>query len=444
MNGYGNISWWGFSPSCNLASFLPRFSETPNECNILLINNHDPRNIIHTICSLNSSTDQSFKKTKLNFYVLEPSVEQFGRYMLMLSSVLDENFGLQEKIETFLEIYGNSLLRNTTSEYIMKKSNQFIDVVTDADLCAETCPMFDLSLLKHKERDYLEGTLKFWRSSDNRGFEIHKMWEYRNREHLGPRYDVKENTYDWDRIMKLQERGAAIIGKMEYESFRSKGVAFESRAGDYDVPNKTLSSPVVLTDAKLDRVMKRGYFGDVITGPFIAFGIESKNEKLFEKSNNTYNKASLDVTTYNLQELFKNLEYHHEISTIAEVNEDEEREEILGESATPFCNISVKFVFGKDVKYFTKKQKFSQIFDLVFIGSDAAHLLTDSLLSILKPKCSIVIESPKYVIELKKEQVQSLLKTFIQKGEEMHFQCSEPKDGNVENPFAPNYLLFTR
>ena len=164
MNGYGNISWWGFSPSCNLSSFLPNLTDSPTECNILLINNHDPRNIIHTICSVKGSSDQSLKNTKFNFYVVEPSVEQVGRYMLMLNTILDENFGLQEKMETFLEIYGNSLLRNATSEYVIRKANEFIDVVTDPDRCAKTYPMFDLSLLKHKERDYLEGTLKFWRS----------------------------------------------------------------------------------------------------------------------------------------------------------------------------------------------------------------------------------------------------------------------------------------
>ena len=277
---------------------------------------------------------------------------------------------------------------------------------------------------------------------DNRGFEIHKMWEYRNREHLGPRYDVKENTYDWDRIMKLQERGAGIIGRMEYESFRSKGVAFESRAGDYDVPNKTLSSPVVLTDAKLDRVMKRGYFGDVVTGPFIAFGVESKNDDLFKKSNNTYNKASLDVTTYNLQQLLKNLEQHQDAATITEVDEDQD--ESCNTVSNFLPNISIKFVYGKDVDYFTKKQKFNQIFDLIFIASDAAHLLDNSILPILKLKCSVVIESPKYVIELKKEQILSLLQTFIQKGTDLQFQCSEPQGGFVDNPFVPNYIWFSR
>ncbi|XP_063713509.1 dynein axonemal assembly factor 3-like [Symsagittifera roscoffensis] len=451
MDGYGNISWWGFSPALNLIDYLPSREinndkgDTHSEVNILLVNNHDPRNIINTLCNLCDPKNQSQSRTKINFYVLEPFVEQVGRYMLLLNVILDASFGLQEKIETFLELYGNSLLRNPTAEYVSQQSAKFIEAVTDLDQCKELFPIYDLSILKHKERDYLEGTLKFWRSTDNHNFQIHKMWDYRNREYLGPRYDVKENTFDWDRIMRLVERGAKVIHKEEYESFRSKGVAFESRSGDYNVPNRTTSSPIVVTDARADRVMKRGYFGDIVTGPFIGFGIETENEDLYKKANNMYIHNSLDVATHNLQELLKKLKCHKKIIEEANLTEVDEENETESDTllTDDFSNVSVKFIYGKDMKYFLTKEKFKNSFDLVHVASDGASFLDESLTNILKQKSTVLVESPKYIIDLKPEQVASILQTLKKRGEDFGFNYFGFSDFE-QKPFEVNVLHFLK
>ena len=49
-------------------------------------------------------------------------------------------------------------------------------MVTDFDYLSQRLPMFDLSALKFKERDQLEAIFKFWRSSDDRAFDISKFW----------------------------------------------------------------------------------------------------------------------------------------------------------------------------------------------------------------------------------------------------------------------------
>lgn len=48
--------------------------------------------------------------------------------MLLLHLVLEapENVGLQEKTETFLEIFGNSLIREQTNDYIANRATHFI------------------------------------------------------------------------------------------------------------------------------------------------------------------------------------------------------------------------------------------------------------------------------------------------------------------------------
>jgi dynein assembly factor 3 len=35
-------------------------------------------------------------------------------------------------------------------------------------------------------------------------------------------------------------------------------------------------------------VTKWGFFGDIVLGPYVSFGIESEEEKLFEKRNNAH------------------------------------------------------------------------------------------------------------------------------------------------------------
>ena len=43
---------------------------------------------------------------------------------------------------------------------------------------------------------------------------------------------------------------ADIVNSHEYRGWRSTGVAFEVREGDYDVPNKTLASGLILTHVR--------------------------------------------------------------------------------------------------------------------------------------------------------------------------------------------------
>lgn len=38
---------------------------------------------------------------------------------------------------------------------------------------------------------------------------------------------------------------------------------------------------------------KRGYWGDIIGSPYLAFGIESENKDLFKKSNGVYTKVRI-------------------------------------------------------------------------------------------------------------------------------------------------------
>lgn len=124
--------------------------------------------------------------------------------MLLLSIVLEQqDQGLQEQSELFLECYGNLLIRQKTNDWIQQKASDLIRVVTDSKGTLAT--VFDFSALKYRERDDLEFVFKFWRDK-TKPFDSAALYDIRQRQYLKNRFDNRENIFDWDFNMKLLER----------------------------------------------------------------------------------------------------------------------------------------------------------------------------------------------------------------------------------------------
>ncbi|XP_019062030.1 dynein assembly factor 3, axonemal, partial [Fukomys damarensis] len=78
---------------------------------------------------------------------------------------------------------------------------------------------------------------------------------------------------------------AQVIHTQEFRRWRDTGVAFELRdSSAYHEPNRTLASGRLLTH-RGERVAARGYWGDIATGPFVAFGIEADDQSLLQTRN---------------------------------------------------------------------------------------------------------------------------------------------------------------
>ena len=91
--------------------------------------------------------------------------------------------------------------------------------------------------------------------------------------------------FDLDHQMRVVPRGGAGISQLEYRTWRHTGNAFnfcETEAEmeeNYCMPNNSLVSSLV-THKGGDRLSRRGYWGDIITGPFLIYGLEHKTEVL--------------------------------------------------------------------------------------------------------------------------------------------------------------------
>lgn len=246
--GLGTVTWWGFSPAIDIAEYftMTGFSGHHAAINVLIVGSGDIRHVLKTVSMARIQQAKTGSKA-IHFYVLENNLELYARAILMISLALEhpDHLGLQEKAELMAEIFGNSLVRTQTAEYIQQSSNEFVKLVTDFDLLNERLPVFDLTGLKYKERDMLEGIFKLWRKPDTNIFDIEQCWDLRVRQYLGTRYDTAKGAFDWDYSMKLCDRGAEIIGSRAYQHWRKSGTAFQLREGSYDVPNKTLASGMI-------------------------------------------------------------------------------------------------------------------------------------------------------------------------------------------------------
>ncbi|RUS81999.1 hypothetical protein EGW08_010226 [Elysia chlorotica] len=310
-DGYGNINWWGFSPALDLqetghAEMCKKLScAIPDELHILLVGAGDIRHILKTV-----ARRYRHSKRKLKFYVVENSLELYVRDMLLMMVALEKpnKMGLQEKTELFLELYGNTLIREQSSQYSEAMAHELIKMVTDFDYLEQKLPLFDLTQLKYKERDFIEGILKFLRNREKTPYDVAKCWDLRLRQLLKERYDSMKNVFDWDYNMEMVERGGSIIHLHQYKNWRQCGIAFQIREGTYDVPNRTLASATVFK-MNGERYPRRGFWGDMTVSPYVTFGVETEEKSFYKKQNQQHMKTAEDVSEFNINSLF------HELAT---------------------------------------------------------------------------------------------------------------------------------
>ncbi|KAE8593458.1 hypothetical protein XENTR_v10019146 [Xenopus tropicalis] len=453
--------WWGLTPALDLQMHcLPEATENLScsddlpELNILLVGGGDGRHILKTICQASR-----WPHRKLKFFIIESDLELLARHMLFLSLALEhpEQMGLQEKSELFLELFGNSLIRNKTASYLQEKSELFIRYVTDPDYQQSNVPLLNLSSIKFKERDKLEDIFKFWRNADPKLFPIDKYWDEKNRQNLGRRYDSRKGAYDWDLSMKLHDRGAGVINSREYNYWREKGVAFMNREGVYDIPNKTLASQMVVPQSS-GKVLARGYWGDITASPYIAFGIETEEESLLQTANGVHVKSAQDIAQHNMISLFHELAYGKIYSVPAsgqaeselaktdsdyKTNEEQtvvettEREAEDGDTNQSKCNrlitlnnVEIHFL---PLSWVNELHcRFNNFFNLLYFSCSMVHFLKPEYKFIAASKATLVLELTKFMVDLQTEKLQDYVTIVAKLAQEAGFTPTETIDWKTD------------
>ncbi|XP_015249754.1 PREDICTED: dynein assembly factor 3, axonemal-like isoform X2 [Cyprinodon variegatus] len=393
--GAGCITWWGFSPARNLLSFGPEKSE--GEINVLLVGSGDPRHILKTIAD-------SSAKQKLHIWVMEQSMEVVARQLLLLYITLipKETMGINEKTEVFLELFGNAEIRSQTEETLRQAASQLILSVTETvEDAMHAC--LNTTFLKFKERDELARIFKLWiqqiSSSGSSPVVMSKAWDYRVRQHLGTRYDSRKGCFDWDLKMKLHEKGCGVISTKQYMQWREKGLAFEMREGVYQRTNPTLVSTRVFNH-KGDKVGFQGYWGDIVSSPYLSFGIETDDESLLRTQNRQHVKTAQDISCSNMQGLFQSLSSRGRCLTTA--HSDAEKTPKL--NLMQLSGVSVTFLPLDSLQKLPLKQKYCHYFNTIYFSANCVHQLGPMMRQIAAPDAVLVVELAKYILDLNKRQ----------------------------------------
>jgi dynein assembly factor 3 len=200
--------------------------------------------------------------------------------MLLLLIVFENE---ENKAELFLEVFGNLMVRSKTADFISSKATELIDTLTNETGILAKLVQFKI---KYRERDDLEFVFKFWRKE--LGFDCKALWTLRLTQYLKNRYDARDNVFDWDYNMKLKDRSpSSLISKQEYIHWRHTGIAFSIRESTYEKSNRTMATVQVMKQDGVG-VNKWGFFSDILTSPYIAFGIETEFKEMLKKANDVY------------------------------------------------------------------------------------------------------------------------------------------------------------
>ncbi|KAK2489883.1 hypothetical protein MC885_017108 [Smutsia gigantea] len=476
--GFGSVSWWGLSPALDLQAE----SESPSQD---------------------------------HFYVLENNLEAVARHMLIFSLALEdpEKMGLQEKSETFLEVWGNALLRPPVAAFMRTQADRLARLVPEPDRLVEQLPWLSLGALKvpslpgigwpreeweravqrglrgwsrlgarkfgpwlpsshcgiwprgwlllgapvsssgkrekgshalgwkggssrswspcsllfllsphaclapqFRERDTLEAIFRFWAGGEKgpQAFPMSRLWDSRLRHYLGSRYDARRGVSDWDLHMKLHDRGARVIHTREFRRWRDTGVAFELRdSSAYHVPNRTLASGRLLSH-RGERVAARGYWGDIATGPFVAFGIEVDDESLLRTSNGQPVKTAGEITQHNVTEIFREMAaWGRPRAAQGDPEQVQCRTDGSPEpAALGLESFTIYFLPLGSAQTLNHKSCYKGRFQLLYAAcgyedfEGMVHLLSPELGECMAPGGRLIVELAQYLVDVRPEQLQ--------------------------------------
>jgi len=275
-----------------------------DQVNVLITGGADVRHVVKSLARWRSVEG----RPRLRFFLHERHHEVLARHLLFLQIVNNRALPVRERMETFLSLYGNTLVRERDESYLAEIAAEFVELVTDNSL-HPLAEIVDLTHLKYRDRDVLQDIFKGWLKDVP--FDIEALREQRCRGYYRERFDYRKNLMDFDYQNYIKPK-AGIINWFHYKEFGFTGVAFETRLASYSNPNRSLASYTEGVDNKKGTTVQvRGFWGDIINSPYHAFGTTADPEdrpRLFKISGSMYRHHETDVAEFGLTALISELE----------------------------------------------------------------------------------------------------------------------------------------
>lgn len=257
INSIGFVNFWGVTPCYNIFETEKEKLKTSKEINVLISNSNDIRHILKTL-----HQTQGDERPRINFYIYETSTENLARSFFFLHLLHDRSLSVKDRVEIFMEVYGNTLLSTKSAEYLNLIYKALCNFITgDKKYKGVLDSLVDLSGLTHKERDDI---LEIFLSWDNKlEYDIEKYRDDRVRYMLKDRYDHRKNLFDWDYHMNMT-KFAPLVKLQHYQDFRNTGISFMLRLNKYNIPNRTLSSYIQGREVSVTLIQCRKSIKDLV------------------------------------------------------------------------------------------------------------------------------------------------------------------------------------
>ncbi|CAH0406741.1 unnamed protein product [Chilo suppressalis] len=451
--------FWGVSPALDLQQEYLRYGdENAYELNFLVIGGCDGRHLLKTMA-------QAYRHTRryMNIFVIDGCSELIARQLLLMSLALEKTtrVGLLEKTRRWLEVYGNILLRPPTSRYLIAKARQLESMITNPDYMNCLLPCVSIDQMKYRERDYLESLFNFWTTGNTNQFNAVELWEHRIRHSLGVRYDNRAGVFDWDYHMRLKENASQICFQ-EYKHFREHGVAFTWLESEVCRPNVSLAAGVCKCG---DRYLHRGYLGDIVSPPYVAFGLDCDDKDMLQSSHGTNYKRATDVSERNVMRMLYELENRQKFDICAMNLEkdknlgmmvmgqfDAKMSEcgpevplLLREDRNTYLDVDygkIHFLSLSALEHYPHKPQFQGLFHGVYLGHNMVSRLRPSVWSMARDDAIVIMESRNHMVELKRDDVKAYGDQIAQVATAA--QCEKVCSFDPENDDFAKFLIKRR
>ncbi|KAJ3043662.1 Dynein assembly factor 3, axonemal [Rhizophlyctis rosea] len=178
-------------------------------------------------------------------------------------------------------------------------------------------------------------------------------------------------------------------------------------------------------------VPKWGYFSDIVTGPFFAFGQDSEQKDMLKTKNNIQVKTAQEIAEYNIKSLIHELYYR---SLFAEPNPGENKNEKITEvdvtdadtskatNATPplptppdFFKI-IHHPCDHTQTLQKKAAKLASKFHRIYLSNSMAHHVP-VVVPLMKDDGILIVETARYMLDLTDEQIKAFFTKVMEMAE---------------------------
>ena len=197
MEALGFVQFYGLTPSIDLfAKSKIDVKADDRPLNVLVSECGDIRHILKTLGDIVPALEKP-REHPINIYLHEKNLENLCRALLLLTVICETQLSQRERMELFLDLYANSMIRERTNAYLQSIVQDLIQLVTEDTRCQSALKdLVNFDLLRFQQRDNMEDVISSY--LDVHQFDIEKHRDTRLRAHFKERYDFRKNLTDWD------------------------------------------------------------------------------------------------------------------------------------------------------------------------------------------------------------------------------------------------------